>query len=266
MSVSQHPIALRIEQTVGSNSALLATVMFLPLLDGVFPALVLSETLDSIAGIIMVGLLIFGGSATVAVILADFDGTPKECARAVLLVGLPLIAVAALEAAIAPTLKDLLNLVIFERFAALVILAIAASTASARVGHYLPRPAVIVGLGLVASLNPAGLEVTFVSDPELILRGAAAAAVGVAFGLAIALAGPQLRRWVDLDRFRFGSAVSLGLLPLSIIGLPFGEYAPLGALALTALFAVEPPSDERDESEEQEIPENPGTVERAPWL
>ncbi|MFP4218470.1 MAG: DUF5794 domain-containing protein, partial [Salinarchaeum sp.] len=83
---------------------------------------------------------------------------------------------------------------------------------------------------------------------------------------AIALAGPQLRRWVDLDRFRFGSAVSLGLLPLSIIGLPFGEYAPLGALALTALFDRERPADEREESEDQEIPENPGTVERAPWL
>ena len=266
MSVSRHPVALRLEQRVGRGTRLLATVMSLPLIDGIFPALIIAGALSSPLGIVETGLLIFGGSATVAVILADFDGTPKECARAVLLVGLPLIAVAALEAAIAPTLKDLLNLVIFERFAALVILAIAASTASARVGHYLPRPAVIVGLGLIASLNPAGLEVTFVSDPGLILRGATAAAVGVAFGLAIALAGPQLRRWVDLDRFRFGSAVSLGLLPLSIIGLPFGEYAPLGALALTALFAIEPPADEREESEEQEIPENPGTVERAPWL
>ena len=240
--------------------------MALPLVDGVFAAIVLSGALSSPVGIVEVGLLIFGGSAMVAVILAEMQESPREQAKIVLAVGALIIPAAAVQAAIAPTLASVIDIAIFERFAALVILAIAASTASARVGHYLPRPAVIVGLGLIASLNPAGLEVTFVSDPELILRGAAAAAVGVAFGLAIALAGPQLRRWVDLDRFRFGSAVSLGLLPLSIIGLPFGEYAPLGALALTALFAVEPPSDERDESEEQEIPENPGTVERAPWL
>ncbi len=271
MSVSQHPVALRIERAVGGQSSLLATVMFLPLIDGVFPALILSGTLDSVAGIVMVGLLIFGGSATVAVILADFEGTARECARAVLLVGLPLIAVAAIEAAIAPTLADVLDLVIFERFAALVILAIAASTASARIGQYLPRPAVIVGLGLVASLDPAGAEFTLISNPELILRGAAAAAVGVGFGLSIALAGPQLRRYVDLDRFRFGSAVALGLLPLSIIGLPFGEYAPLGALALTILFAIDP-SQAQDESAEDEHeqefpdPEQPGSAERAPWL
>jgi len=40
MSVSRHPVALRLEQRVGSATKLLATVMVLPLVDGIFPALV----------------------------------------------------------------------------------------------------------------------------------------------------------------------------------------------------------------------------------
>ena len=265
MSVSQHPVALRLEEAVqGRDTALLATVMLLPLIDGIFPALILTGALDSAAGILMVGLLIFSGSATFAVALAEFEGSPRECARTVVLIGIPLIVLAGVEAALAPALQSLLDLVIFERFAALVILAVAASTASARVGTYLPRPAVIVVLGLIASVDPANAEFALVTDIELVARAAAAAAIGVGATLVVALAAPTLREWVDLDRFRFGSAVALGLLPLSIIGFPFGEFAPLGALALTALFAIdpdsEPPTKDTHELAEQSEPD------RAPWL
>ncbi len=240
MSTSQHPVALELERRVGGATKLLATVMFLPLLDGIFPALVLAGALDTTAGILQVGLLVFGGSATVAVILAEMDGTPRSQAKTVLLVGIPLIIVAAIEAALAPSIAELVDLVIFERFAALVILAIAAKTASATIGEYMPRPAVIVGLGLFASLDPAGAELVFVSDPELVARGVAAAGVGVGFALLVAIFGPVLRSMVDLDRFRFGSAVALGLLPLSLLDLPLGDLAPLAVLVLTAIFALDP--------------------------
>lgn len=274
MSVSQHPIALRIESVVGGQTTLLATVMFLPLIDGVFAALVLAGTLDSIAGILMVGLLVFGGSATVAVVVADLEGSPTECAQAVLLVGIPLIVLSAGVAALAPTIASILDLIIFERFAALVIIGVAAQTASARVGQYLPRPAVIVGLGLLASATPASAQLTVMVDPMLITRGAAAAGVGVGFATFLALIGPQVRRNVDLDRFRFGSAVALGVLPLSILGLPFGEYAPLGVLAMTTLFALDPERPDEDEEPdlEQELDEDAAIdspseeTERAPWL
>lgn len=241
MSSSQHPVALRLEQKVGGATRLLATVMGLPLVDGIFPALVLAGALNSPAGILQVGLLVFGGSATVAVILAEMDGTPREQAETVLAVGVGIIAVAIVEAAFAPTIESALNLDLFERFAALVMLAIAAKTASARIGEYLPDPSVIVGLGLIASLEPAGFEVELVPDYGLILRAAAAAGSGVAFALVVALTAPHLRTAVDIDRFRFGSAVALGVLPLSILGLAPGR-APLAVLAVTCLLAYDPGS------------------------
>ena len=257
MSTSRHPIALRLERLGGSDVKLLALVMGLPLIDGIFPALILAGALDDPIGALQVGLLIFGGSATVAVILAEMDGTPREQCRIVLLVGIPLILVAALQAAVAPAIASVLDLVIFERFAALVIAAIAAKTASATVGEYLPSPGVIVALGLLASLDPAGAEFVLLGDAQLVAHATGAAVVGVGFAFSLAAFGPHLREYVDIDRFRFGCALALALLPLSILGmLPVG-HAPLAVLAVAALFALDPGVDDAVESVESRTHEIP---------
>lgn len=226
---------------MGEGTLLLATVMALPLVDGIFPALVLAGAVSNPLGILEVGLLVFGGSATLAVVLADMGGTRREQVTTVLLVGTVLVAVAAVEAALAPTLGNLLDMGVFTRFAALVILAVAAKTASATVGEYLPSPGIIVGLGLVASLDPANASLTVVTDPMLVVRGAAAAGVGVGFALSVALLGPWLRGNVDIDRFRFGSAVALGVLPLSILEIIRADVPlALAVLAVTSLLALDP--------------------------
>jgi hypothetical protein len=241
MSVSQHPIAVRLEERVGEGTRLLATVMALPLVDGIFPALVLAGALGTALGILEVGLLVFGGSATLAVVLAEMEGTRRELVVSVLTVGVPILALAALEAAVAPTIGSALDMPTFQRFAALVILAVAAKTASATVGEYLPSPGVIVGLGLIASLQPAGFEFALVADPVDVLRGVAAAGVGVAFALSVAVFAPWLRGNVDLDRFRFGSAVALGVLPLSILGIIEANVPlALAVLGVTSLLSLDP--------------------------
>jgi hypothetical protein len=245
MSTSRHPVALRLEQQVGSATKLLATVMALPLIDGIFPALVVAGVLGSATGVVETGILIFGGSATAAVILAEMDGSRREMVASVLLIGAVIIPVAAVEAALAPTLQELLDLPVFERFAGLVILTVAAKTASSEIGEYLPSPGVIIGLGLVASFDPSGFALR--TSTEYVVNGTAAAGVGVAFALSIALLSPHLRGRVDIDRFRFGSAVALGVLALPILLGPFDLMqtdAPiaLAVLAVTTLFAYDPDS------------------------
>ncbi|MFC7230316.1 DUF5794 domain-containing protein [Saliphagus sp. GCM10025308] len=243
MSTSQHPVALRLERLVGGDARLLALVMALPLVDGIFVALILAGALETPTSAVQVGLLIFGGSATLAVILAEMQGTVREQVRVVLIVGIPLIVLAAIQAALAPAIESVIETATFERFAALVILAIAAKTASATVGEYLPSPGVIIGLGLVASLEPTGAEFALMDDPQLVANATLAAVIGVAFALSVAVSGPYLREYMDLNRFRFGSAVALGLLPLSIMGMAFGQ-APLAALVVAALFALDPDTDD----------------------
>ena len=241
MSVSRHPVALRLEERVGGATRLLATVMALPLIDGIFPALIIAGALSTPLGIIETGLLIFGGSATVAVILAEMDGTRREQVTSILLLGAVLLPVAGAEALLAETLATVLDFEVFHRFAGLVILAVAAKTASAKVGEYLPSPAVIIGLGLIASVDISGAAL--VVDPSLdtIARAVAAAGTGVAFALLVAVFAPTLRGAVDLDRFRFGSSVALGMLAIDILGLlPTQAPVALGVLAVTALFAYDP--------------------------
>jgi hypothetical protein len=228
---------------VGSATKLLATVMVLPLIDGIFPALVVAGVLSTATGVVETGILIFGGSATAAVILAEMDGSRREMVTSVLLIGAVVVPLAALEAAFAPTFRGFLNLPVFERFAGLVILTIAAKTASSEIGEFLPSPGVIIALGLVASFEPSGFAIE--TSPEYVVNGAAAAGVGVAFALAIALLSPHLRGRVDIDRFRFGSAVALGVLALPILLGPFDlmqTEAPiaLAVLAVTTLFAYDP--------------------------
>lgn len=246
MSVSRHPIALRLERQVGSATKLLATVMVLPLIDGIFPALVVAGVLSTATGVVETGILIFGGSATAAVILAEMDGDRRQMVTSVLLIGAVIVPLAALEAAFAPTFRGFLNLPVFERFAGLVILTIAAKTASSEIGEFLPSPGVIISLGLVASFEPSGFAIE--TSPEYVVNGAAAAGVGVAFALAVALLSPHLRGRVDIDRFRFGSAVALGVLALPILLGPFDlmqTEAPiaLAVLAVTTLFAYDPNAD-----------------------
>ena len=243
MSVSRHPVALRLEQQVGGATRLLATVMALPLVDGIFPALVIAGALSGPVGILQTGLLIFGGSATVAVILAEMEGTRREQVTSILLLGAVLLPVAGLEAAFAETLKTVLNFDLFHRFAGLVILAVAAKTASSEVGEKLPSPSVIIGLGLVASLDPSNPQLILNLGEEMLTtvsHAVAAAGTGVGFALAVALLAPRLRGAVDIDRFRFGSSVALGMLALDVLGvLPTQRPIALGVLAVTALFAYD---------------------------
>jgi hypothetical protein len=232
---------------VGEGTRLLATVMALPLVDGIFPALILAGAVSTVVGVLEVGLLVFGGSATLAVVLAEMEGSRRDRIASILAVGAPLIALAAAEAAIAPTIESALDLATFERFAALVILAVAAKTASATVGEYLPSPSVVIGLGLVASVRPSTVAFRVVTDPSLVVAGAAAAAVGVAFALGVAVAAPWLHGNVDIDRFRFGSAVALGVLALSILEVqivPSDAPVALAVLGVTSVLAFDPGSDE----------------------
>jgi hypothetical protein len=253
---------------VGSATKLLATVMVLPLIDGIFPALVVAGVLSTATGVVETGILIFGGSATAAVILAEMDGDRREMVTSVLLIGAVIIPLAALEAAFAPTFRGFLNLPVFERFAGLVILTIAAKTASSEIGEFLPSPGVIISLGLVASFDPSGFAIE--TSPEYVLNGAAAAGVGVAFALSIALLSPHLRGRVDIDRFRFGSAVALGVLALPILLGPFDlmqTEAPiaLAVLAVTTLFAYDPNAGPAgDDSPDDDSPDDgPGDVDDA---
>lgn len=269
MSISRHPVALGLEERVGRSTRLLATVMGLPLLDGIFIALLVTGALDSPLAVLEAGLLIFGGSATVAVILAESESDRRSQLVAIAAIGALLVPVAVAEAALATSLTSIIDFAIFQRFAGVVILAIAAKTASAAIGRLLPAPGVIIGLGLLASVDLTAPTMRISTDPLLMLTAAAAAGVGVIFAMGVAAFAPQLRHHVDLERFRFGSAVALGMLALDVVGIiPTDAPVALGVLIVTALLAYTPAEDERRSTAValRAQAEDPQFESRAPWL
>ncbi|MFW6436310.1 MAG: DUF5794 domain-containing protein [Halococcoides sp.] len=242
MSVVDRPALRALQARLQGPTGVLATVMGLPLVDGVFPALVLSGALATVGGVLEVGLLVFGGSATVVVVLLELDGSPTRRARTVALVGSGVIALAAVEAAFAPTVATLLDQAVVERVAAAAIALIGARTASDRLAAWLPHPGLVVALGVLVSLDPSGFAVgTVASGP--FLAGVTAATLGVAFALVVALASPWIRRHVDLVKFRLGSAVALALLAASVAGL---VQPGLSLIAFGATIALSIAPGDRD--------------------
>lgn len=245
MSASGHPVAKRLVKRLSairgadSPSRILATVMLLPLVDGIFPAFVLAGGLDSVAGIFQTGLLVFGGSATVAVVLAEFGHDRRNNLRHIATVGGLLIPLAAIEAVFAPTFASVIDTDLFEPFAAIVLFAIACKTVSAEVGKYLPRPSVIIALGFLASVNPETFEVATTVDFELVGRAILAALVGVLFAALVAVFREQIATSVDVDRFRFGSAISLGILGVALLDV-VPMSAPLVILAVATILSYHP--------------------------
>lgn len=239
MSQTSHPIPRTLNRYADDDAKLLATVMGLPLVDGIFPALVLAGAISSVWGMFEVGIVVFGGSATLAVILTEMSGSRADRVSVVLGIGVGLVTLATLEATLAPTIASVLNMVVFERFAALVIAAVAAKTASARIGDFLPSPGVIVALGFLASVDPSGAALVFHPDPVVVASAAGAAVVGTGFALAVALIGPSFKTMVDVERFRFGGALALGLLSLSILGFPVAGGS-LAVIGVTAVLSIDP--------------------------
>lgn len=266
MASANTPLAARLQRRTG-GSGRLAVVMGLPLVDGIFPALVLAGGLDSALGVVEVGLVVFGGSATLAVVLSELEGSRRDGARDVLTVGVPLVALAAVEAALAPTLGAVLDLSVFARFAGVVLLAVAAATASARVGEYLPSPSTVVGLGLLASVRPGALlssRLVLTPDPALVGRAALAAAVGVAFALAAVALRDRVRAVLDGERFRFGSGLALAVLGMDVLGaLPGRAPLALAVLAAAAVLAFDPTAGDGESDPTPE--EDRSSGERLPW-
>ena len=224
------------------NTRRLGVVLGLPLADGVFATLVIAGVLETAAGILMTGIVIFGGSAAAAVVLADLQTETRAQLRGMGILSLILIPVAGLQATLAPSIAAQFNVVWLERVAALVLVVIAAEIAGSNVRRWMPRPGIIVLVGVLVSLRPdlGALHITL--DGGLFVRGALAAFLGVAIITMVIVGGPGIRRWVNITRLRFGSAISLGVLAVALLG-SIPKATALIVLLVAAILAIstEPP-------------------------
>ena len=231
--------AAAIHERVDDRTRRLAVVFGLPLLDGVFISLVLAGMLESIMGIVVMGVLIFGGVATAAIILADTASSPRATLRRLTIIGSVAVPVAGIQAALAPNLAMVLNIAILERVAALVLVLLAISLVAPHVGNRLPSPWMVMAVGLLISVEPNGLTTGIAVSSTLLAQGAAAAMIGVVVAAAVAIGSDTLQRGLDPERLRSGAGVALAVVALSLVS-PLPTVSAVLILLLALVLAVNP--------------------------
>jgi hypothetical protein len=229
---------------VDEPTRLLCLAMGLPLVDGVFASLVLSDALSAPSALIVTGCTVFGGPWMLTVVVGEMAGEPvrRRLARVVGVSAL-VIPAAGLEALVAPTVASLLHLGVFQAFSALIVLTVGAMIANGNLAARLPAPRWLVVLGVITSVAAnllVGPAISPVITVDVALLGRAMTAAGLAAGLAVgaAVAGPTLDAWLDLEAFRTGSGLALALVPFSIAGILPG-LASLAVFGLAAVFALD---------------------------
>lgn len=215
----------------------LGYILGLPLVDGVFVMLVLAGMLDSIAGILLVGVVVFAGTGAIAVILADLVEKPRKHVLAILGIGAVIVPIAGIQAAIAPTLASVLDTVLLTYVAAIVLVILGAEIASPWLRRRSPRLWIVIALGLLISFRPNGLQIDASLDPALALAGGASAGVGIVLALGALIVGSRIRPVIDRDRFRYAGGIALSLVAVSLVSPIPAETAVL-VMGLGLLFAI----------------------------
>lgn len=230
------------ERNDATRALLLA--MGLPLVDGVFPALVLGGALDSVPGLLVVGGTIFGGPWMLTIVFEEMAGDDRRTRIVrVLKVAALVVPAAGLEAVAAPTLASLLDMGVFHVFSALIVLTVGASIANDVLAAKLVAPKYLLAAGLVASvaarlLAPAPITPTVIVEPVVVAQATGAAGIATALALTGAFVGPRVDEHVDRDAFRTGAGIALALVPLSIAGV-LPSLASLAVFALAVAFAID---------------------------
>jgi hypothetical protein len=217
----------------------LFTVMSLALFDGVFPVLILTGALDTLTGSIQVGILVFSGSATAAVIFGQIDQNVKNEILIISKLTLLIAVIAVLEAMLAPVLEQVLSLQRLEVFAAIALGIVALDISSSKLSNYAPSPLIAIGVGIVVSFQPTLSSFSLSTfSPILVTNTIVAVVSGGLLAIVFVLVKHRFGAIIDLESFQHGSAISLGLLVFAIFGV-IPTVAPLVALGVTSVLALE---------------------------
>lgn len=216
----------------------LLTVMGLPLIDGVFPVLVLSGVFLSTAQSIQVGILIFGGSATAAVIFSSFGNSIVNDLVAITSVVALLSIVALAEAIVAPMFDQFFIIQRLEIFTLLAIIAVAMSIGEFPYHERAPSPVTLVAIGVIVSVRIGNISgLVFAVDFEILKNTFIAMFSGFLFAVSVVGLKYIFGKQLDMEVFRKGSAISLFALVLSIIGV-VPSVVPLVLLVGAGLVSI----------------------------
>lgn len=202
----------------------LIVVSLLPLVDGVFLTVLLSGEVTSVLEAVKYGVLLFGGAGTLAIILTELPTSLTDRIEIVMFVGILLVCGSAAVALLASSLSDVFYTPTLRLFAAIVIGLIAIETIDQE--WNIPSPASVAGLGVLISIRPHLItEVSTSYEPQILFYAVVAGLTGVIFALTVAVLRELVQGQINMVYLRYGCAISLGLLSLTIVGIVPSIYS-----------------------------------------
>lgn len=218
-----------------SGAQALALVMLLPFA-GIYPSMVATGALSSFSSSVALGVVVFGGPAAVAIVLAELTTNRTRGLQIVALIGAVQLPAAALTATIATASRAVLWVDGFAVLTMIVLFVIAFEIVNNSTPQWVPS-LLTIGLMLIclllldAGVSVVSGEVTLLlpgdgvvdwvwtvvaTERVLILRSVVASLAGLSVVAATVVCGPGLLDYVIVQRFKNGCAIALCLVGLEV--------------------------------------------------
>lgn len=210
----------------------LITILTLPLIDGVFPTLLVSGAIATFTDILMVSLTIFAGAGALAVIYSSTENVSE--ARKMVLKATPVLLLGAITVSlIAPVFEQMFSVNMMQTVAGLALLSIALNMYGVEKASNFPVPAIIL-TGLALSFRgPESLVFTLeYLGPAITTSVIAVSALYIASSIDHSL--------LEIDTIKTGGATVIALIALSQLGVQMPSNTPLLVFASSLLVAYRP--------------------------
>lgn len=208
----------------------LTFILCLPLVDGVFATLLVSGAIDTFSSIVTIALTIFTGAGALVVLYSSTDSR-KEARRMVSQAAPILIIGAVLISLVAPVFEQLIYVERMSYAAGLALLVISLNMFEIDIAEKFSVPAIIL-TGLVLSaknLSALAFSLEYVAPALLTVT---VAIIGM---YAASMLNPER---INLDYIRRGGALVLGIIALSMFGLPVPSGLSLAVFALSIVVSL----------------------------
>lgn len=212
------------------GSQQLLVIVCIPLLNGIFPALLVAGQVHTLAQMIVIALTIFTGAGALTVLYSHADSR-REARTMVTPTAMALLVGAVLAAATAPVFETIFVLPRLEVVTGFVILIYAAIFLDIPGATKIPTNALLLlGFGLSIQ-NPGAIAFS-----TIYLKPALMTALFAIGGLY--LAASIHPSWISVSTMRKGGGIVLALIGVSVMGTKISSKLTLGVFAATLVAAL----------------------------
>jgi len=205
-------------------------ILCLPLVDGVFATLLVSGAVSTFSSIVSIALTIFTGAGALAVLYSSTDSR-QEAKKMVDQAAPTLIAGAVLVSLVAPVFEQLLYVERMSYAAGLALIVISLKMLEVDIAEKFSVPAIILTGLVLSAKNLSAITLSL----EYVLPAVLTVTVAILGLYAASLLNPER---IHLGYIQKGGAVVLGIISLSMFGLPVPSGLSLTVFALSVVVSL----------------------------